>query len=175
MKKITHALLFLLAALTAHTLAAAPGAPLAGKWKLDPDRSADPSSWRDIVLTIDVAGDNVTLTRKYTTGNRSAEEVIPLDMKKATNTVPVTWWPDNRYIGVYIGGDKTRAIRAAWVDHKRILRLDSDLVLATQQGDTTVNILSDFKVSHDGKELTLVELRSSRRAPMVYVFTRINK
>jgi hypothetical protein len=173
--KIRTLLLALFAISAAPALAAASGTPLAGAWKLDPDRSADPSSWRDILLTIAADGDNVTITRKYTTGNRSASEVIALDMKKPVNIVPVAWWPDNRYIGVYIGGDKTRTVRASWVDRKRILRLDSDLVLATQQGDTTVNILSDYKVSHDGRELTLVELRGSRRAPMVYVFNRIEK
>jgi len=164
----------LLIALAAQCLASPPVAPsLAGTWKLDPARSADPSSWSDIELTIAVNGDTVTLTRKFTTGNRSAGEVMALDMTKKENKVPVAWWPDNRYIGVYISGDKTRAIRASWIDNKRILRLDSDLVLATQQGDTPVNILSDYKISDDGRELVLVELRSSRLQPVIYQFTRV--
>jgi hypothetical protein len=35
-----------------------------------------------------------------------------------------------------------------------------------------VNILSDYKVSTNGAQLTLTELRSTRNRPVVYVFNR---
>ena len=82
-------------------------------------------------------------------------------------------WPDNRHIGAYIGGDKTKRVRAEWLDDRRILRLSTDLVLDTQQGSREVNILSDYKVSAQGSELILTELRSTRNRPTVYVFTRV--
>jgi hypothetical protein len=83
-------------------------------------------------------------------------------------------WPDNRHLGAYIGGDKTKHVHAAWLDAGRILRLSTDLVLATSQGDRAVNILSNYQVSASGTQLTLTELRSTRNRPVVYVFNRVN-
>jgi len=59
------------------------------------------------------------------------------------------------------------------MDGGRLLRLSSDLVLATQQGERAVNILSDYKVSANGAQLSLLELRSTRNDPIVYVFHRV--
>jgi hypothetical protein len=47
-------------------------------------------------------------------------------------------------------------------------------VLDTQQGPRDVNILSDYKVSANGAQLTLTMLRSTRNRPVVYVFERVN-
>lgn len=158
-------------------LARLSGAPdarlLAGTWRYDADHSTELSAWGTLKLVITVDGPHVTLTRQYEAGRRTFDEVTPLDLSRAVNVVPVTWWPDNRHLGAYIGGDKTKRIRAEMLDRGRLLRTSADLVLATQQGERAVNILSDYRVSANGAQLTLIELRSTRNDPIVYVFKRV--
>jgi hypothetical protein len=146
---------------------------LAGTWRYDPAHSTELSSWGTLQLVITVDGPHVTLTRRWAAGRRTFDEVTPLDLTLAVNSVAVDWWPDNRHLGAYVGGDRTKRIHAAVMDGGRMLRLSSDIVLATQQGERAVNILSDYKVSTNGTQLTLIELRSTRNEPIVYVFKRV--
>ncbi len=146
---------------------------LAGTWRYDAARSTELSAWGTLQLVITVNGPHVTLTRHWAAGRRTYDEVTPLDLTQAVNAVPVEWWPDNRHLGAYIGGDKTKRIHAELLEGGRMLRLNADLVLATQQGERAVNILSDYKVSANGEQLTLIELRSTRNDPVVYVFKRV--
>ncbi len=162
-----------LALLLAGLAGAAAASPLAGTWRVDPARSTELSPWRDIVLTVRVDGDRVRLQRDFSAGRRAFQDAMELDLAAAANVVPVAWWPDNRHLGAYIGGDRTQRVRAAWLDDRRILRLSADLVLATSQGERAVNALRDYKVSANGAVLTLIELRSTRNRPVVYVFTRV--
>ena len=146
---------------------------LAGTWRYDPERSTELSSWGTLKLTIAVNGPRVTLTRAYTAGRRTFQEVTAIDLSRQVNLVPIEWWPDNRHLGAYVGGDKTKTIRTRLRDDGRLLRLSADFVLATQQGEHAVNILTDYKVSVNGSQLTMIELRSTRNDPIVYVFKRV--
>ncbi len=148
------------------------GSPLAGSWKIDVSRSTELSPWSDFVLTIAVDDDTVTFERQLGAGRRGFADSMTIDLSQPETVVPVAMWPDNRHIGAYIGGDRTKRVSARWLDDGQILRLSTDLVLATQQGDRTVNTLSDYKVSSNGTRLTLTELRSTRNRPVVYVFNR---
>lgn len=156
-------------------LAAAPLAaadhPLAGAWRIDLARSTELSPWKDYELTISTAGDTVTIGRRLAWGRREFSDTMTVSPASVT-TVPVAMWPDNRHLGAYIGGDRTKRVRTEWLDAGRVLRLSTDLVLATQQGDRAVNILSDYKVTANGAQLILTELRSTRNRPVVYIFTR---
>lgn len=163
-----------LAGLLARVSAAAPDARLlAGTWRYDATRSTELSSWGALKLIITVDGSRVTLTRQFTAGRRNFDEITTLDLASAVNVVPVAWWPDNRHLGAYIGGDKAKRVHAELLDGGRLLRTSADLVLATQQGERAVNILSDYRVSTNGAQLTLIELRSTRNDPIVYVFQRV--
>jgi hypothetical protein len=148
--------------------------PLAGSWTFDASRSTELSPWSNCVLTISVDGDNVTIARQLGAGRRGFADSMTIDVSHAENIVPVPMWPENRHIGAYIGDDHSKTVRAQWLDDGRILRLSTDLVLSTQQGDRSVNILSDYKVSGNGSQLTLIELRSTRNRPITYVFNRSN-
>ena len=117
-------------------------------------------------------GPALTIERKLAWGRREFVDRLVLDTAKTENVLPIDWWADNRHLGAYIGRDHTRRVRHAWLDEGRILRLTTDLVLDAQQGPRSVNILSDYKVSANGAELTLTELRSTRNRPVVYVFKR---
>lgn len=153
-------------------LAAADSSALAGHWRFDPARSTELSPWKDYDLTIAVDGDRVTLHRRLAWGRRAFSDTMTFAVSAAVNVVPMALWPDNRHLGAYLGGDRTARVHAAWLDAGRILRLSTDLVLSTQQGDRAVNILSDYKVTANGALLTLTELRSTRNRPIGYVFTR---
>ena len=146
--------------------------PLAGTWRFDATRSTELSPWHDYVFTLTVAGDRVTLARQLGAGRRQFADTMTVDLSQPDNVVPVTLWPDNRHLGAYISDAHAKHVRAHWLDDGRILRLSTDLILSTQQGDRAVNILSDYKVSANGAVLTLTELRSTRNRPVVYVFTR---
>lgn len=171
-------------AATSHAADNQPGltSTLAGSWHIDLTRSTELSPWKDYDLTITVDGDRATIHRRLAWGRRefSDEMTVPFEASAKEGgplesvTVPIDWWPDNRHLGAYIGKDHTKRVRAEWLDHGRVLRLSTDLVLSTQQGERAVNILSDYKVSANGTQLILTELRSTRNRPVVYVFTRAN-
>ena len=160
------------AALTSRA-AVEPAVPLAGTWRIQLARSTELSPWKSFDLIFSVRGSVVSLTRKLAWGRREFVDQLELDLARPETVAPIDWWADNRHLGAYIGENKTRRVRAQWLDDRRILRLSTDLVLETQQGERPVNILSDFKVSANGAELTLTELRSTRNRPVVYVFTRL--
>jgi len=150
-----------------------PTSPFAGTWRLDPTRSTELSPWKTLELTFVVDAHRLVLRRNFGWGRRVFAEELALDLSRDVNLVPITWWPDNRHLGAYAGGDLNKRVRTTWMDDGRILRLSSDLILDTQQGPRSVNILSDYKVSANGALLTLTELRSTRNRPIVYVFTRV--
>jgi hypothetical protein len=162
------------AAWPAHATAAAAASPLAGTWRIDLTRSTELSPWKDYDLSLTIEGDQVKIHRRLAWGRREFSDAMTVAAGQ-TVTVPVEMWPDNRHLGAYIGGDRTKRVRAEWLDDGRVLRLTTDLILDTQQGPRPVNILSDYKVTANGAQLTLTELRSTRNRPVVYVFTRVER
>lgn len=146
--------------------------PLAGTWHVNAVRSAELSPWRDYDLTITVEGTKISIARELGWGRRHFSDRMVLDSTQKTNEVPIELWPDNRNLGATIGSSHTKKVSVTWLDDGRILRLSTDLVLETQQGSRSVNILSDYKVSANGDYLTLTELRSTRNRPVIYVFNR---
>lgn len=166
--------ILLVGAIALGSLSRLLASPLAGTWRIDLARGTELSPWKDYELVIAADGDRVTIARRLAWGRREFADRLELDTARAETVAPVSLWPDNRHLGAYIGGDHTRRVRATWLDDRRILRLSTDLVLSTQQGERAVNILSDYKVSANGARLTLTELRSTRNRPVVYVFNRVS-
>lgn len=144
-----------------------------GQWKFDPTQSTDLSPWSSCDLTIAQSGQKLTITRNLRGGRRTHTDVIPLDVTKSTNEVPQTWWIDNRHIGAYSPHDATKTVHAKTLDDGKLLRLETDLVLETQQGSRDVNIISQYQISPDGNVLIVTDLRSTRPRPVVHVFTRV--
>lgn len=169
-------LLGLVALATSHPplFAATPATTaLVGTWRIDLVHSTELSPWKSFDLVIALSDDTVTLERRLAWGRRDFVDRLVVDTAKAETVAPIDWWADNRHLGAYIGEDHTRRVHPVWLDSGRLLRLSTDLVLSTQQGTRAVNILTDFKVSASGQELTLTELRSTRNRPVVYVFKRL--
>jgi hypothetical protein len=158
--------------LLASCLPAFAASPLDGTWQFDASRSTELSPWRSYTFTLTTAGDTVTISRQLGAGRRGFADTMKIDLSRPDNVIPVAMWPDNRHLGAYVGGDHTKRVHGEWLDGGRVLRLSTDLVLSTQQGERAINILSNYQVSADGTRLTLTELRSTRHRPVVYVFTR---
>ncbi|MEO7599661.1 MAG: hypothetical protein ABIV50_12055 [Opitutus sp.] len=165
--------LALLLAILPQLVLGADGSTLTGTWHIDLARSTDLSPWKGYDLEISTSADSVTLRRKLSWGRREFIDTMTVEPGAAETIVPVEMWPDNRHLGAYIGAAKARHVHAQWLDGHRILRLSTDLVLETQQGSRDVNILSDYKVSANGAQLTLTELRSTRSRPIVYQFSHV--
>ena len=174
MKTHNHSIWLLLTCLTLALHAdPAPAVPsLAGTWTFVPERSTDLSPWKTLTISIAVDDHHVEIRRHFANGDRATDSTVALDMDQTVNVVPVPWWMDNRHLGAYIGGDRTEKVRAGWIDDGRILRTDADLILDAQQGPRKVNILTDYKLSPSGAQLTIIELRSTRPIPIVYVLQR---
>ncbi|MEO6005104.1 MAG: hypothetical protein ABIZ04_08190 [Opitutus sp.] len=167
-----HIFILLLATLP-QLIHGADTSPLAGTWRIDLARSSELSPWKGYDLEISTSADTLTFRRKLSWGRRAFSDTMTVEPGVADTVVPVDMWPDNRHLGAYIGAAKAKHVHAQWLDGHRILRLSTNLVLETQQGSREVNILSDYKVSANGAQLTLTELRSTRNRPIVYLFSRV--
>jgi hypothetical protein len=165
--------LFLLLATLPLFASATDSPPLVGKWHIDLARSTELSPWKSFDLDVSWSDNALTLRRKLAWGRREFTDSMTIEPGAPETVVPVEMWPDNRHLGAYIGAAKAKHVHAEWLDHRRILRLSTDLVLETQQGSREVNILSDYKISANGQQLTLTELRSTRNRPIVYLFSRV--
>jgi hypothetical protein len=147
------------------------GSGLAGNWTIDRAASSAIDPWRKIDLGIEVQGDAVTIDEAISAGRRKTAQVYPLKVGDTVD-VPIEWWAGNRHIGAYIGGDKTQKMRAAWLDEGQTLRVESNFILTTSQGDTPVRTYTEYRLSPGGETLTVITLRSSRPAPIVHVYKR---
>ena len=144
---------------------------LAGSWTIDPKASSAIDPWSRILLEIRVDGDRIHIGRTFSTGRRTTSQEYTLETGRSVE-VPVKWWPGNRHIGAYIGGDMTERIHTEWADDGRTLLLDAHYILSTSQGEMPVRSHFEYRLSPDGSTLTVIELRSSRDKPVVHVFQR---
>jgi len=154
--------------------AAQPPAGLAGTWVLDVARSTPIRPWDHLTLTLAVTGDTVVINRHLAWGaDRKVDDKVTVtaDGKTATAS-PVGYWLDTWYTNVYIGGDHQKHVTGEWLDGGRILKVETNLQIEAQQGDHSVHLYDEYRLSADGRTLRLFELRSTRDEPMVYVFTR---
>jgi hypothetical protein len=147
---------------------------LAGNWKLDPARSSQIKPWDHEQLAISLKGDAVEIHRFLTWGTeRRADDLTTVRPDGTTVTAqPVTYWLDTWYNNAYIGGDGAKRVRGEWLEGGRILKLETTLALKAQQGDVPVHIYDEYRLSPDGRTLTLFELRSTRDQVLTFVFTR---
>jgi hypothetical protein len=143
-----------------------------GTWTIEAKRGTDLGSWRTLEIDIETNGDLVTINRRFAAGRRKDNDTMTIDLTKDKNVVPVRWWPDNRYIGAFISDAHEKIVHGKWMSNGRVLRLESDMVLTTQQGDVPVNILRNYKVSANGKQLSVITIRSTRDRPVVYFLKR---
>lgn len=145
---------------------------LAGNWKIDLSGSSAIDPFRAILLDISVSGDRVAITKTMGGGKRTTADTLNLDLSQDEVTEPMVMWVDNRHIGAYVGEDRDRTVRAELLDAGQTLRVESTFKLETSQGTTPVRVTTEYRLSSDGKQLTLLELRSTRNRPLHYTFDR---
>lgn len=162
----------LLAALIFPIAVFAANPDFSGKWVIDKERSTAFDPWSTIELEIEVKGKRVWIDELVSTGRRKNLQSYELDTKASVNEVPIALWTGNRHIGAYIGGDRVMRIVAQWVDEDRTLQLDCNYTLRTSQGETPARSHKEFRISTDGDQLIMMEMRSSRPRPILYVFNR---
>ncbi len=157
-------------------LAAAAAAPegLDGRWKLNLDRSASIKPWSAETLVVRGAGDGVTIDRRFVWGtDRKVSDSTSVKADGRTILAdPVAYWIDTWYNNAYIGADHLKRVSGEWIEPGRVLKVETRLFLNVQQGEFPVHIYDEYRVSADGRTLTLLEIRSTRDQPLTYVFTR---
>ena len=155
-------------------LACAPNPDFTGTWSLVEDRSTSVDPWRSLAIELEVNGPRVTLKRIWG-GNREAgtyTDSMTVRTDGSVHTIEMDQWPDNRHLGAFLAGDSTKQVTAQWIDDERTLRVESRLQVRTSQGVRPIRIYSEYRLSPDGKHLTLLELRSTRPRPLHYTFER---
>lgn len=156
-------------------LACAPNPDFSGTWTLVKERSTSVDPWRSMAIKMEVDGPNVTLKRIWG-GNREAGtymDSVTVRTDGSVHTVVMDQWPDNRHLGAFLAGDSTKQVTAEWLDDERTLRVERRLQVRTSQGVRPIRIYSEYRLSTDGRHLTVLELRSTRPRPLHYAFERI--
>ncbi|RKX31365.1 MAG: hypothetical protein DRP71_13550 [Verrucomicrobia bacterium] len=139
----------------------------------DPEaRSTATDPWRNLDIQIEVAGDQVSITRSFRGGSRVARESMTVDTSIPSQVVTVEGWWDNRHIGAYLGDGKKQTVAAKWLDGGRTLQLNIEMILETSQAETPVRVLREMRLSDDGETLVVIQLRSSRNTPVVRFFKK---
>lgn len=146
----------------------------AGAWKLDVAASSPIKPWDADTRVLTLDGDALTIARTLQWGQeRSASDVTRAILDGRTSTAtPMTYWLDTWYNNAYIGGDKQQHVTGAWIEPGRVFKLERQLALEAQQGDVPVHIYDEYRLSADGRTLKLLEIRSTRDQPLLFVFTR---
>lgn len=149
-------------------------AAFSGRWVLVADRSTPVDPWRDLDLELSVDGSEVDIRRIWSAGarNRHVDSLrVAVDGEPVQDRIH--HWADSRHLGVYVGPDSTRSAVAQSLDGGRTLQVTTVQTLHTSQGSARVRVYSEYRISDEGDELALLELRSSRNLPLHYLFRRV--
>lgn len=160
----------LLLATLVPSLAAQPG--FAGRWRLDPAASSALDGWQkaDLVLALD--GSRVDVGYDLTWRTTRVEAVNRFDTA-ATVSLRDFFRIEARHMAVYPAkGGVTRA-SADWIDGGRTLRTEAVTPVEVSQGVVPLRITTEYRLSEQGDTLTVIELRSARPRPLVYVFRKV--
>src|SRR5690606_8040832 len=94
-----------------------------GTWILDKDLSTDIDPWLNLSVEIATDGDGVIL-KKLWRGSReggATTDSVRLAPGGTVVSEPLEQWPDNRHLGAYIAGDRTKTVAVRWEDGGRTL------------------------------------------------------
>lgn len=147
---------------------------MSGTWVLDKDLSTALDPWLNLSVEIAADGDGVIL-KKMWRGSREGGATTDSVRLVPGNTVvsgPMEQWPDNRHLGAYIAGDRTKSVTSRWEDGGRTLVTEAMLTVSIQQGEREIRIYTEYRLSPEGDRLDVLELRSTRPRPTHYVFFR---
>ncbi|WP_420454343.1 hypothetical protein [Rubrivirga sp.] len=147
---------------------------LDGAWAYDAELSRAIDPWRNLSIDIATDGDGVVLKRMWR-GSReggTALDSVRLVPGTTVRSAPMLQWPDERHLGVYITGDRTKAVASRWEDDGRTLVTESEFTVSAQQGERRIRVYSEYRLSPEGDRLDVIEMRSTRPRPIHFVFHR---
>jgi hypothetical protein len=147
---------------------------MSGTWLLDEERSTAIDPWRNLSVEIVADGEGVILKRMWRGSREGGAFVDSVRLVPGSTVVsePMGQWPDNRHLGAYIAGDRTKTVTSRWEDEGRTLVTETELTVSIQQGERPVRIYTEYRLSPEGDRLDVLELRSTRPRPIHYVFAR---
>ena len=145
---------------------------LTGHWTLDADRSTPVDPWRDLSLRLDVTDSTATIVRSWTYRRLAHADSVTVPLDGSPHPSTVTWWADSRHLAAHVQPGDTKTVRAWTDDGGTTLRVEQHLTLHTSQGTAPVRVYTEYRLAPDGDRLDVLELRSSRPAPLHYVFRR---
>lgn len=154
--------------------AAQAASPFDGRWRLDKARSTALDGWHEWDLVIQVTGSQVSLRHDLKWGRTEFSATNAIDTAKVANLADF-FRVEQRHMAVYPAKGGITAVRAAWLDGNRTLRVEADVPLEISQGQAVMRIYSEYRLREGDRELELIELHNSRPRPLTYVFTRVQK
>lgn len=163
-------LVLVLFALWGSTLLANPA--FNGRWRLDPAASTALDGWTAADLVIAVDGSRVALTHDMTWRRTKLSATNRVDTAAAVELRDF-FRIEARHMAVYPAKDAVTKVTAAWIDAGRTLRTEALTPVEVSQGDVLMRLTTEYRLSELGDILTVIELRSSRNRPLVYVFRKV--
>lgn len=145
---------------------------LAGRWRLDTTQSTALDGWSTLDLVITLDGSKVTLQHELTWGATKAVETNTLDTAAPVDAAKY-FRIEARHMAVYPAKGGVTHATATWIDGGKTLRVEADTQVEVSQGNVPMRLYSEYRVGELGDTLTVIELRSSRNRPLVYVFKKV--
>lgn len=172
MTRIPRLLLPLLLLLPFAAMAAT--SPLEGRWKLDRTRSTALDGWHEWDLVISLAGSRVSLQHDMKWGRTNFTATNTVDTAAPSN-VPGFFRVEQRHMALYPAKGGLTAVRAAWLDAGRTLRVEADTPIESSQGQATMRLYYEYRLIEGDNALILIELHRTRPQPLVYRFIRVTE
>lgn len=161
------------ACLALAAVAAASANPaLAGRWRLDTTQSTALDGWSTLDLVVSLDGSKVALRHELTWGATKAVETNTLDTAAPVDAAKY-FRIEARHMAVYPAKGGITHATTSWIDGGKTLRVEATTPVEVSQGIVPVRLYSEYRVSELGDMLTVIELRSSRNRPLVYVFKKV--
>ncbi len=155
-------------------LAALAASPLDGRWRLDPARSTALDGWTAWDLVISADGSRVSLRHDMQWRSTKVTATNLVDTA-APATVKDFFRVEQRHMALYPAKGGTTAVRAAWLDAGRTLRVEADTPIEISQGQANMRLYYEYRLIEGDRTLVLIELHSTRPQPLVYRFNRVTE
>lgn len=165
--------LLLFLTLAAAALAAHANPAFQGRWRLDPAASTALDGWTKADLVISLEGSRVAIQHDMTwrttrvAATNTFDTAAPMELKDFFRI-------EARHMAVYPAKGAITRARAEWIDAGRTLRTEALTPVEVSQGDVLMRLTTEYRLGELGDTLTVIELRSSRNRPLVYVFKKVS-
>lgn len=164
--------LYLCFLLFAPLVASAANPAVAGLWRLDPARSTALDGWTAWDLTIRLEGTQVTMQHNMTWRSTKVAASNVFDTARVT-PVKDFFRVDQRHMALYSIPGATTPVSAGWLDGEKTLRVEATVPVESSQGTSPMRIYQELRLGEGNETLWLIELHSTRPAPLVYRFVKV--